>query len=98
MTKPFDVVFPLSPDVTQLDFTGPLEIFARLPDARCVLASVQGEPLRTESCLTSPDIRRLAEIDGCALICVPGGFGTAGVMQDAAYLQELRRLAGTARY
>ena len=36
----FPVVFALYPQVTQLDFTGPAEVFARLPGARLTLASV----------------------------------------------------------
>ena len=33
MASDFPVVFALYPDVTQLDFTGPLEVLARLPQA-----------------------------------------------------------------
>jgi putative intracellular protease/amidase len=42
MSTDFRVVFVLYPGVTQLDFTGPFEVFARLPHARCTLASVAG--------------------------------------------------------
>jgi transcriptional regulator GlxA family with amidase domain len=43
-------------------------------------------------------VRRLAEIERCALICVPGGFGTIEAMEDQELLAQLRRLAKTARY
>jgi transcriptional regulator GlxA family with amidase domain len=43
-------------------------------------------------------VRRLAEIERCALICVPGGFGTIEAMEDQELLTQLRRLANTARY
>lgn len=94
----FRVVFALFPRVTQLDFTGPFEVFARLPDARCILASVQGATIQADAGMTFAGVRRLEEIDVCALLCVPGGFGTVAAMEDPRYLSELRRLALSARY
>ncbi|CAJ0770966.1 hypothetical protein R8510_01139 [Ralstonia chuxiongensis] len=41
-TSPFIVVFALYNRVTQLDFTGPHEVFWRLPGAQCVVASAGG--------------------------------------------------------
>ncbi len=95
---PFPVVFALYPQVTQLDFTGPAEVFARLPGARVTLASVAGGLLETESGITFAGLKRLAGIDECALLCVPGGYGTIAAMEDRAYLDALRRLAARARY
>ena len=34
--------------LTQLDLTGPYEVFARLPDARVVLVSPSGGPVKSE--------------------------------------------------
>jgi hypothetical protein len=39
MAAEFPVVFALNPRVTQLDFTGSLEVLARLPAARIVRAA-----------------------------------------------------------
>jgi len=94
----FRVVFALYPQVTQLDFTGPHEVLARLPGAQCILASSTGGDLEADGGLVFTGIRRLAEIDRCALICVPGGFGTIEAMEDQQLLAQLRRLAKTARY
>ena len=52
MTSDFAVVFALYPRVTQLDFTGPFEIFARLPRARCVLASTDGGTIQGDGGIT----------------------------------------------
>jgi cyclohexyl-isocyanide hydratase len=93
---PFPVVFALYPQVTQLDFTGPAEVFSRLPGARLTLASVTGGLLETESGITFAGVRPLAEVNECALLCVPGGYGTTTAMEDAAYLSALRRLAAQA--
>jgi len=98
MTGDFSVVFALYPRVTQLDFTAPFEIFARLPRARCVLASVEGVPIQGDGGITFSGIVRLADIETCELLCVPGGFGTVAAMEDQSYLSELERLAAKAQF
>jgi transcriptional regulator GlxA family with amidase domain len=98
MGTKFTVVFALYPRLTQLDFTGPLEIFTRLPDAHCRLASVAGGTLAADAGVTFADVERLCDIGECALLCVPGGFGTIAAMEDSHYLTQLRRLAAMARY
>jgi len=98
MSSDFAVVFALFPGITQLDFTGPFEVFNRLPKARCVLASVGGGELKADSGLTFSGVRRLADVEECALLCVPGGFGTLEAMEDRAYLSQLSRLASRAQF
>jgi cyclohexyl-isocyanide hydratase len=98
MAAAFHVVFALYPRITQLDFTGPFEVLARLPDARCVLASVGGGELLADRGLTFSGLQRLDEVEECALLCVPGGFGTVAALDDAAYLGAIRRLGTRARY
>ncbi len=97
MNNDFSVVFALYPRVTQLDFTGPFEVFARLPGAGCVLASVKGGTIDAGG-ITFANVTRLADVSECALLCVPGGFGTVEAMEDPIYLSELRRLAAQARF
>ena len=98
MATAFNVVFALYPRITQLDFTGPYEVLARLPGARCVLASVAGGELEVDSVMRFSGLQRLDSIDHCDLLCVPGGFGTVAAVEDQAYLSELRRLGAKARY
>jgi cyclohexyl-isocyanide hydratase len=98
MTGDFSVVFALYPRVTQLDFTAPFEIFARLPRARCVLASVEGVPIQGDGGITFSGVVRLADIETCELLCVPGGFGTVAAMENQLYLSELQRLAAKAQF
>ena len=100
MSADFPVVFALYPNITQLDFTGPYEVFTRLPGARCILASVAGgAPSRRRwGGMTFAGLRRLKDVYSCALLCVPGGFGTIQALEDRRYLAELRRLAASARY
>jgi len=98
VSEEFPVVFAIYPHVTQLDFTGPHEVLARLPGAQCILASSTGGDLEADRGLVFTRVRRLADIERCALICVPGGFGTIEAMEDQELLTQLRRLAKTARY
>jgi transcriptional regulator GlxA family with amidase domain len=98
MAAEFPVVFALYPHVTQLDFTGPHEVFSRLPGARCVLASAAGGDLEADGGIVFAGVRRLADVESCALICVPGGFGTVEAMEDQELIAQLRRLAASARY
>src|SRR5579863_6250782 len=98
MAEDFPIVFALFPRITQLDFTAPLEVLARLPGARVTLASIEGGTLGADGGVVFAAVRPLAQVRTCALLCVPGGFGTTAAMQDAAYLEALRRLAAQARY
>ena len=98
MQANFPIVFALYPRVTQLDFTGPYEVFARLPGARCILASSTGDDVVADGGITFTKVQSLASIDRAELLCVPGGFGTVNAMGDANYLAQLRRLAAEARY
>jgi len=98
MSPDFPVVFALYPGITQLDFTGPYEVLTRLPGARCALASVAGGTLEVDPGMAFAGLRKLHDIESCALLCVPGGLGTIQALEDRQYLTELRRLAHAARY
>jgi putative intracellular protease/amidase len=95
--EPLRIVFALFQGVTQLDFTGPHQVLSRVPGARVIVASGAGGSIETEG-LTFANLARLADIESCEVLCVPGGFGTTAAMGDAAYLDEVRRLAAGARF
>jgi transcriptional regulator GlxA family with amidase domain len=98
MSSDFPVVFALYPRITQLDFTGPLEVMARMPGASVVLAASQGGTLVADGGVSFAGVRSFDEVKSCALLCVPGGFGSSVAMEDPVYLAALRRLASQARY
>jgi transcriptional regulator GlxA family with amidase domain len=92
------VVFALFPGVTQLDFTGPHQVFSSLPGAEVILASAAGGAIEAGGIIFA-GLRKLAEIPVCDVICVPGGIGvTDNAIRDEVFLGELRRLAATARF
>lgn len=98
MTGPFKIVFILYPRLTQLDFTGPYEVLARMPGAEIVIASKQGGTLVTEMGLSFAGLTRLSDVDGCDMIMVPGGPGQTEAMLDATFMAEVKRLGASARY
>src|SRR5215475_10564392 len=97
MSDPITIVFPIYPGVTHLDFTGPHQFFARLPDAKVVVASVGGRSIEADG-ITFAGLAVLERIERCDVICVPGGFGCTDAMHDEEYMASIRRLAASARY
>lgn len=95
---PFRTVFALYPSLTQLDFTGPFEVLSRLPGAETIVASRDGGSVRSDTNLEFAGTARLADIESCELICVPGGPGSHEASLDEPFLAEIRRLAAGAKY
>ncbi len=98
MTNPFRIVFILYPRLTQLDFTGPYEVLARMPDVEAIVASKDGGILATEMGLSFANLTRLADIEICDMIMVPGGPGQTEAMQDQDFMAQVKRLGAGARY
>jgi cyclohexyl-isocyanide hydratase len=94
----FTIVCAIYPGLTQLDFTGPHAVFSRIPDTVTITASEPGGAVESEGGLVFAGTRRLAEIERCDLLFVPGGFATTEVINDTAFMAEIRRLAEGARY
>ncbi len=98
MADPFRIVFILYPRLTQLDFTGPYEVLARMPDAEVIIASKDGGMLVTELGLTFTNLSALAGIDRADMIMIPGGPGQTDAMLDPAFMAEVKRLGEGAEY
>ncbi len=94
----FRIVEVLYTGMTQLDFTGPHTVMSRIPGAEVIVASEPGGTIGSDGGLWFARTRRMAEIDRCDLLFFPGGFGSTEVINDAAFMAEAKRLAGTARY
>ena len=88
----------LFPGLTQLDLTGPFEIFHRLPDAKVHLVWKDTQPVRADSGLAIVPTTSLADCPPLDVVMVPGGFGQIPLMEDATILDWLRAQAKTARY
>jgi cyclohexyl-isocyanide hydratase len=97
-STPFHAGLLLFPDITQLDMTGPYEVFTRLPGARVDVIWKSRDPVRSDHGLALVPTATFDEIDALDLVCVPGGPGVGPLLEDAATLAFLRRIAARARY
>jgi cyclohexyl-isocyanide hydratase len=95
--QPFRIVFAIYPGMTHLDFTGPHQFLSRLPGSSTVVASSEGGQVAADG-LIFAGTTKLADIEGCDLLCVPGGIPATKMGLDAAYIAEIRRLALGAKY
>jgi len=88
----------LFPRLTQLDMTGPFEVFSRVPGASVHLIWKTREPVASDTGLTILPDTDFATCPALDVICVPGGPGVAALMEDEAVLAFLRRQAEGARF
>jgi cyclohexyl-isocyanide hydratase len=95
---PITIGLLLFPRMTQLDLTGPFEVFTKLPDARVLLLWKTLQPIEADSGLQVLPYATLNDHPPLDVICVPGGPGVNTLMEDAAVLDWLRVHAGHVRY
>jgi cyclohexyl-isocyanide hydratase len=95
---PFHIGLLLFPDITQLDMTGPYEVFIKFPDAKVHLIWKTREPVKAGGGMQITPSMTFAECPQLDLICVPGGAGMNPLLNDAETLDFIRRQAKGARY
>ncbi len=88
----------LFPRFTQLDATGPFEVFARIPDATVHLVAAGLEAVASDKGLRVLPTVTLDDCPQLDVLCVPGGPGQIDQMANEAVLGFLRRQAEGARY
>lgn len=93
-----NIVMLLYPRLTQLDLTGPFEIFARLPDVKIILAAKDLDPVTDSGGLRLLPTHTLADAPQADILFVPGGPGQLDLMDDPETLKFLRTQAAGARY
>ena len=98
MSAPLQIGLVLFPKVTQLDFTGPLQVFASVPGAKVHLIWKRIEPVPSDSVLTLTPTVTFADCPQLDVICVPGGVGTDDMVNDEEMLDFLRTQAKGAKY
>jgi len=95
----FTVGFVLFPDLTQLDLTGPLQVLARLPQSRIIVAAKSQNPIPSDCGLSLLPTHSFANSPPFDLICVPGGVkGVIGAIGDRETIDFVRRQAAGAQY
>jgi cyclohexyl-isocyanide hydratase len=98
MPAPLQIGIVIFPNVTQLDLTGPLQVFSNLPGAKVHLIWKRIEPVPSDSVLTLTPTSTFADSPQLDVICVPGGAGINDMVNDAEMLDFLRTQAKAAKY
>src|SRR5712671_863857 len=98
MSEPLQIGLVIFPRVTQLDFTGPLQVFSSLPGAKVHLIWKRIEPVASDSVLMLTPTVTFADCPQLDVICVPGGVGTDDMVNDEEMLDFLRKQAAGAKY
>jgi len=98
MPAPLQIGLVIFPKVTQLDLTGPLQVFSNLPGAVVHLIWKRIEPVATDTVLTLTPTVSFADCPQLDVICVPGGAGINDMVNDEEMLAFLRQQAAGAKY
>ena len=98
MNRPLQIGLLLFPDVTQLDLTGPWEVFVRTPGVECHLIWKDRQPVRSDRGLSILPTTTFDDSPLLDVICVPGGPGQIALMLDEETLNFLRRQAEQAQW
>ena len=95
----FNVGFVIFPDLTQLDFTGPLQVLARLPQSTTHIVAKSAAPVPSDCGLSLVPTHTFANCPPLDLICVPGGVnGVIGAIGDRETVEFVRAQAANAKY
>jgi cyclohexyl-isocyanide hydratase len=98
MSTPLQIGLLVFPRVTQLDLTGPLQVFSSVPGAKVHLIWKRIEPVASDSALVLTPTITFADCPQLDVICVPGGLGTDDMINDEEMLNFLRSQAREAKY
>jgi cyclohexyl-isocyanide hydratase len=90
------IVVALFPQLTQLDFTGPAQVFARMSNTRVVLAARTLDPVMTDCGWAIVPTSTFDTAPPADVLFVPGGAGAFDAMLDREILDFVRRQAETA--
>src|SRR5262250_1150202 len=95
----FSIGFVIFPDLTQLDFTGPLQVLSRIPQSATHIVAKSEAPVASDCGLGLVPTHTFENCPRLDLICIPGG--TAGVVQaigDRETVEFVRQQSMTAKY
>jgi cyclohexyl-isocyanide hydratase len=98
MSTPLQIGLLVFPKVTQLDLTGPLQVFSSVPGAKVHLVWKRIEPVPSDTALALMPTVSFADCPQLDVVCVPGGSGADDMVNDEEMLAFLRRQAEGAKY
>ena len=80
------------PKIDQMDFTGPFEVFSRIPGATVHILAESTEPLHDAAGLVLTPTQLLSDAPTLDLVFVPGGAGVNEVLKNPRLLKALGEL------
>ena len=104
MSQPFHIGLLVFPEMTQLDLTGPLQVFSAVPqfvpDREITIHLVWKDlkPVATDAVMVITPTTTFADCPKLDVICVPGGYGTDALVEDPEVLEFVRHQAEGAQY
>ena len=98
MSETLNIAFVLFPNLTQLDFTGPLQVLSRVPGAKILIVAKTLAPVATDAALTLNPTCVFSDCPPVDVLVVPGGFGVDEAMNDPDLMAFLRREGARAKY
>ena len=98
MSDPLQIGLLVFPKVTQLDLTGPVQVFSSVPGAKLHLIWKRIEPVQSDSVLVLTPTMTFADCPQLDVICVPGGVGSDDLLSDEEVLAFLRKQAEGAKF
>ncbi len=94
----FEIGLLVFPNITQLDMTGPYEVFIKFPDANVRLVWKSLDPVVAGGGMKLTPDTTFADCPQLDLICVPGGAGMNPLLNDEETLGFLQKQAKGARF
>jgi cyclohexyl-isocyanide hydratase len=85
-------------NLTQLDLTGPYEVFWRMPDTKVLLVAENLDPVRADGgmrILPDTTFENCPDLD---ILFVPGGYGVSAAMSNKIVIDFLKKQGAQARY
>lgn len=86
------------PNLTQLDLTGPYEIFGRIPSVDILLIADSLQPVKSDGGLLLTPNETFASAPRVDILFVPGGRGIFEAMQNKQLLGFLQEQGANAKY
>jgi cyclohexyl-isocyanide hydratase len=93
-----NIIFALFDNVTQLDFSGPVQFLSRMPGAKVFVASKDGNAVTTDCGFSILPTSSFADCPQADIICIPGGHGVREAIADAAIVDFVRKQAQEAKW
>jgi cyclohexyl-isocyanide hydratase len=86
------------PNLTQLDLTGPYEVFGRIPSVKVLLIAESLQPVKSDSGLLLTPNETFESASQVDILFVPGGNGIFEAMQNKKLISFLQQQSANAKY